>query len=66
MSDDAKITVDGKEYLLSSLSEIAKSQLVNLQVVDQKINALNQDLQLFQLARQQFVAMLTKNLPEQQ
>lgn len=63
MSNEQKVSIDGKEYLLSELSDVAKAQLVNLQVVDQKINALTQDLQIMQLARSQFVNMLASNLP---
>ena len=64
MSNDAKIMIDGKEYLLSELSDIARSQLVNLQVVDQKINALSQDLQIMQVARAQFAKLITEALPK--
>lgn len=46
-----KITIDGKEYELDSLSEETKNQLISLQVCDQKIQNTQQELAILQTAR---------------
>ena len=43
-------TIDDKEYNIADLSEAAKSQIVNLQVVDQEIANLKQQLAIMQAA----------------
>ena len=54
MSEDKnnqKINIDGKEYLLSDLSEKAKEQLVNLKFVDAQIQQLNNEWAVADTAR---------------
>ena len=58
------VTIDGKEYALDSLNDTAKNQLMNLRAADQKINALQQDLAMFQTARNSYAKVLSDNLPE--
>lgn len=61
--EKAKVTIDGTDYELDSLSDGAKSQLVNLQLVDQKINTLNQELAFLQTARNAYANALVSDLP---
>ena len=54
MSEDEntqKITIDGKEYPLSDLSDNAKAQVVNLQFVDAQIQQLNNEWAVADTAR---------------
>jgi hypothetical protein len=60
----ATVTIDGKPYELEQLNDVAKQQLMNLQVADQKIIALQQDLALFQTARSAYARILSENLPK--
>ena len=48
---EEKITIDGVEYLLSDLSDNAKTQLKNIQFVDEKIQQLNNELAVSDTAR---------------
>ena len=52
MKDDAKKTwtINDKEYDLDTLSDDAKSQIVNIQVVDSEIAKLQQQLAIMQTA----------------
>ncbi|MDH4396059.1 MAG: DUF6447 family protein [Limnobacter sp.] len=61
----ATVTIDGKPYELDQLSDVVKQQLMNLQVADQKIIALQQDLALMQTARSAYARILSENLPKQ-
>ena len=56
------ITIDGHEYDSDSLSDAARSQVVNLQVVDQKINQLSQDIAILQTARNAYASALKSEL----
>lgn len=46
-----KITIDDKEYSFDSLSDNAKSQLANIQFVDQQIQQLNNEWAVADTAR---------------
>jgi len=46
-----KVTVDGKDYPLDSISEGATAQLVSLQAVDRRIENLQEELAILQTAR---------------
>lgn len=46
-----KVTVDGKDYPLDSLSETAAAQLLSLQAVDRRIENLQEELAILQTAR---------------
>jgi len=50
-TDDGKVTVDGTEYLMSSLSDDAKAQLSNIQFVDTMLQQLNNELAVADTAR---------------
>ena len=65
MTDTPKTaTIDGKEYDLDSLNEVAKNQLMNLRVADQKIASMQKDLSMFQTARNTYAKLLAENLPK--
>ncbi|PCI87216.1 MAG: hypothetical protein COB24_06935 [Hyphomicrobiales bacterium] len=57
------MNIDGTKYDLDSLSDGAKNQLVNLQLVDKKITALQQDLAIMQTARNAYANALVGDLP---
>lgn len=46
-----KVTVDGKDYALDSISESATAQLLSLQAVDRRIENLQEELAILQTAR---------------
>lgn len=56
------IKIDGKDYDTEQLSDGAKAQLTNLQVVDQKIAAAQQELAIFQTARNAYAKALQNEL----
>lgn len=67
MAEQAKtVTIDGKEYPLDDLNEVAKNQLVNLRAADQKIAAVQQELAMFQTARNTYAKLLAENLPKEE
>jgi hypothetical protein len=49
--DEPKITIDGNDYLLSSLSENAKSQVANIQFVDAQLQQLDNEWAVSDTAR---------------
>lgn len=58
-----KINIDDVEYDLDSLTDDAKSQLISLQLVDQKIAETQQELAIFQTARIGYANALKSELP---
>ena len=66
MIDEAKQTwtIDDKEYELDALSDVAKSQIVNIRVVDQEISKLQQQLAIMQTARNAYSSALKKEIAE--
>jgi hypothetical protein len=64
MTDAQKITIDGKEYDLASLTDEAKNQLMNVRVADQKIASAQQDLAVLQTARNAYARALAEALPK--
>ena len=59
------IKIDDVEYDTEKLSEVAKAQLMNLQVVDQKIAATQQELAIQQTARNAYAQTLKDALAAQ-
>ncbi len=57
------VTIDGTEYKLDMLSDVAKQQLVNLQIADAQIMHLQQQLGLIQTARATYANTLKAALP---
>lgn len=59
------IKIDGTDYDTETLSDAAKAQLMNLQVVDQKISATQQELAIQQTARNAYAQALQSELTQQ-
>ena len=64
MTDSKTITIDNKEYVLDDLSDVAKAQLVSLQVTDQEITRLEQQQKIAQTARNAYAQALNAELPK--
>jgi len=64
MNDQPKVTIDGKDYLISDLSDEAKAELGSMTVVDQKIANLNQEIAIMQTARNAYARALGAVLPK--
>jgi len=62
--EETTITIDEKEYLIESLSDEAKAQIISMRVADQEIQALNHKLALAQTARNAYAAAVREALPE--
>lgn len=60
---EQKITIDGTEYVLSSLSQEARAQITNLRVVDNEIAQLKARLAIASTARLAYQAALKNALP---
>ena len=61
-ADEPKITIDGNDYLLSSLSEKAKSQVANIQFVDAQLQQLNNEWAVSDTARIGYTHALKSDL----
>ncbi len=57
------VTIDGKEFALDTLSDKAKADLASLQLVDHKIAQSQQELAIFQTARNAYARSLSEQLP---
>jgi hypothetical protein len=64
MTDEPKVTIDEKEYLISDLSDQAKAELGSMNVVDQKIVNLQQEIAIMQTARNAYAQALAAALPK--
>ncbi|HIG92074.1 MAG TPA: hypothetical protein EYQ77_06620 [Methylococcaceae bacterium] len=66
MKDDAKKTwtINDKEYDLDALSDEAKRQIFNIQVVDSEISKLQQQLAIMQTARNAYGKALNEEIAE--
>ena len=65
MTDKPKVTIDGKDFEIDSLSDDAKAQLTSLNVVDQKIVDNQRDAAILQTARMAYAKALNEALPKQ-
>lgn len=61
---DPMVKIDDKDYPLSTLSDNAKAQLNNLQIVDAELARLQQSAAIAQTARNAYVNALKAELPE--
>jgi hypothetical protein len=57
-------TIDDKEYNIADLSGVAKSQIVNIRVVDQEIAQLKQQLAIMKTARHAYGLALNTEITE--
>ena len=62
MSNDAKITIDDKEYNLDELSEKAKAQLANINFCDAQLQQLNNEWAVSDTARIGYTNALKKEV----
>lgn len=56
------ITINGVNYALNELSEAAKAQVANIQVVDAELAKLQQQVAIFQTARQAYIQALVSSI----
>lgn len=56
------LTIGNKTHPIDSLSDIAKAQINNLQIVDAEIQRLEQQLGIAQVARATFIAALQEEV----
>ncbi|MEQ5829362.1 MULTISPECIES: DUF6447 family protein [unclassified Sulfitobacter] len=61
----AKLNIDGREYDTETLSEDAKAQITNVQVVDRKIVQLQQEMAIMKTARNAYIRDLQSKLPKE-
>ena len=64
--NEQKVTIDEKEYDVESLSDEAKTQLLNTRIADQEIAELQRKLAIAQTARNTYATALREELPEDQ
>jgi len=57
------VTIDDKEYSIDALSDDAKANITNVQLVDQKIAQAQQEIAILQTARNAYIAALKASLP---
>ena len=57
-SRDAKLTIDGVEYALKNLSDIALSEVSNVKFVDERIAQLQDELAISNTARAGYLKTL--------
>ncbi|MDH5553293.1 MAG: DUF6447 family protein [Nitrosomonas sp.] len=61
---EQKIIIDGTEYLLSALSDEAKSQITNLKFVENEIMQLKAKLAIASTAKLAYQAALKNAIPQ--
>ena len=59
-----KITIDGIEYNTEDMSEDALGQVRSLQFVENQVQRLQAEINIYKTARQAYARALQKNLPE--
>ncbi len=62
---DAKVSIDGIEYLMNDLSDEAKAQIQSLQFVEAEIRRLNALVAVAGTAKMAYLAALKDLLPKQ-
>jgi hypothetical protein len=60
------VTIDGRDFELDKLSEPARQQAVNINLVDQEIRRLQFQLAICQTARNAYATALQAALPKDQ
>ena len=59
----AKVSIDGHDYDLGTLSDEVKSSLAGLRACDRKIQALQQELSIVRTARAAYAGAAKNGLP---
>jgi spermidine synthase len=62
--DTAKLTIDGKEYEIASLSDEAKSQIQNIKFAEAELQRLHALQAITQTALNNYKNALINNLPK--
>lgn len=57
-----KITIDGTEYNLAELSDVAKKQIFNIAMAEKQIRVEQERLMMFRSARALYAATLKKEI----
>jgi len=60
-----KISIDGVDYKLSELSDVARQQWMNISYCDGEIQRLQTQLAIAQTARNTYIIALKEQLPKQ-
>lgn len=60
--DERKITVDGVEYKIDDMSDAARTQVMNLRFVTERIQQLNNELAVADTARMGYSAALKREV----
>lgn len=63
MSLPQTVTINNTAYTTADLSDVARAQLLNIQIVDGEIARLQQSVSISQAARQTYVSTLMQALP---
>ena len=62
MTEEKKVTIDGKDYKLSDLSEDAMKLITQLTLVSNKKNSLLQEIDILDRANNSYTTMLKSEL----
>ena len=62
MTEEKKVTIDGKDYKVSDLSETALKLITQLTLVSNKKNSLLQEIDILDRATSAYSAMLKSDL----
>ena len=60
----ATIKIDDKEYKIEDLNDVAKTQIMNIQFVEKKINELKSEIAVLNAAKEYYALILKNNLPK--
>lgn len=59
------VTIDGRQFDLDTLSDEARQQAANIQVIDQEMARLKTQMLIYQTARNAFAVALQQALPKE-
>lgn len=62
MSEEQSITIDGKEYKSSELSDKVKGELISLRTAEQEMARLQTQMALMQTARNAYASSIKRDL----
>lgn len=64
MSEEQKITIDGKEYNAADLSDEVKSQLISMRAAEQELARLQTQVAITQTARNAYAKSVKDSLEQ--
>ena len=62
MTEEQKITIDGKEYKASELTDKVKAELISLRAAEQEMSRLQTQMALIQTARNAYAQSIKSEL----